>query len=331
MQDWLVKYPDLTMVYALSDTLAVPAMNVAERQQRLCTQTADWTTNPACVMFVSVDGIFTDEVVKGRLYSTELYSPEWSGYAFAELANAVATKATSPRRPLPRAPGHARERRLRGGHGSRDGRQPSDLPVHRKSPGHRGRARLQGPRRQLNSSKAEGPAPRAGPVACAEMSVSEPPVLRMTGITKRFPGTLALDGVDLDGRGGHHPRPAGRERRGQVDAPRRSSPATTRRPPARIELGRRAGRDRRPGPRARPRASASSTRSSASCRTSRSRTTSRSAREPTRGLVIDEEAVRRTAPSRRSSAHRRRAASGPTGWSARSRSRSASSSRSRRS
>ena len=97
MQDWLVKYPDLTMVYALSDTLAVPAMNVAERQNRLCTQTADWTTNPACVMFVSVDGIFTDEVVKGRLYSTELYSPEWSGYAFAELANAVATKADFPK------------------------------------------------------------------------------------------------------------------------------------------------------------------------------------------------------------------------------------------
>ena len=39
-RNWLVKYSDLTMVYALSDTLAVPAMNVAERQSRLCTQTA---------------------------------------------------------------------------------------------------------------------------------------------------------------------------------------------------------------------------------------------------------------------------------------------------
>lgn len=95
MQDWLVKYPDLAMVYALSDTLAVPAMNVAERQNRLCTKDADHTANPACVQFVSVDGIFIDEVVKGRLYETQLYSPEWSGYKFAEVANAVATGAAA--------------------------------------------------------------------------------------------------------------------------------------------------------------------------------------------------------------------------------------------
>ena len=41
MQDWPVKYSDLT-VYALSDTLAVPAMNVAERQKvALRTEIAD--------------------------------------------------------------------------------------------------------------------------------------------------------------------------------------------------------------------------------------------------------------------------------------------------
>ncbi len=94
MQDWLVKYPDLSMVYALSDTLAVPAMNVAERANRLCTKAADWTANDACIQFVAVDGIFVNEVVDGRLYATELYSPEWSGFAFAEVANAVATGAT---------------------------------------------------------------------------------------------------------------------------------------------------------------------------------------------------------------------------------------------
>jgi ribose transport system substrate-binding protein len=94
MQDWLVKYPDLSMVYALSDTLAVPAMNVADRGGRLCTKDADYTANPACVQFVSVDGIFIDEVAKGRLYETQLYSPEWSGYKFAEVANAVATGGT---------------------------------------------------------------------------------------------------------------------------------------------------------------------------------------------------------------------------------------------
>jgi ABC-type sugar transport system substrate-binding protein len=91
MQDWLVKYPELSMVYSLSDTLAVPAMNVAERQDRVCTQEADWTQNPACIINVSVDGIFLDEVVNGRLWATQLYSPQWSGYAFAEIAHAVAT------------------------------------------------------------------------------------------------------------------------------------------------------------------------------------------------------------------------------------------------
>jgi ABC-type sugar transport system substrate-binding protein len=91
MQDWLVTYPELDMVYALSDTLAVPAMNVAERENKVCTAEADWTANPECIVFVAVDGIFVDEVVGGRLWGTQLYSPQWSGFAFAEVANAVAT------------------------------------------------------------------------------------------------------------------------------------------------------------------------------------------------------------------------------------------------
>jgi ABC-type sugar transport system substrate-binding protein len=91
MQNWLVKYPDLSLVYALSDTLAVPAMNVAQRQRRVCTQQSDWEDNDRCIVFVSVDGIFLNEVVKGRLYATELYSPEWSGWVFANLAYRLAT------------------------------------------------------------------------------------------------------------------------------------------------------------------------------------------------------------------------------------------------
>ena len=91
MQDWLVAYPDLDLVYALSDTLAVPAINVAERENKVCTAEADWTANPGCIIFVAVDGIFVDEVVNGRLWGTQLYSPQWSGFAFADVANAVAT------------------------------------------------------------------------------------------------------------------------------------------------------------------------------------------------------------------------------------------------
>jgi ABC-type sugar transport system substrate-binding protein len=91
MQNWLVKYPDLSLVYSLSDTLAVPAAKVAERQNRLCTKQDDWKQNSNCVAFVSVDGIFADEVAKGRLFSTELYSPYWTGYTYATLAQKVAT------------------------------------------------------------------------------------------------------------------------------------------------------------------------------------------------------------------------------------------------
>lgn len=90
MQNFLVKYPDLALVYALSDTLAVPASNIAERQRRLCTQAKDWSSNSSCVAFIAADGIFADEVQKGRLFATQLYSPEWSGYLFAKLAYDVA-------------------------------------------------------------------------------------------------------------------------------------------------------------------------------------------------------------------------------------------------
>jgi ribose transport system substrate-binding protein len=86
MQNWLVKYPDLSMVYGLSDTISVPAINVAQRQNRACTQKKNWTENSNCIAFVSVDGIFLNEVVTGRLFATELYSPYWTGYAFSKVA-----------------------------------------------------------------------------------------------------------------------------------------------------------------------------------------------------------------------------------------------------
>lgn len=91
MENWLTRYPDLSMVYSLSDTLTVPAMNIAERQDRLCTNDTAPADLGDCVMFVSVDGIFLDEVVSGRMFATAPYSPEWSGFKFAELAYAVAS------------------------------------------------------------------------------------------------------------------------------------------------------------------------------------------------------------------------------------------------
>src|SRR5919205_734437 len=42
MQDFLVKFPNLGFVYTLSDTLALPAANIADRQGKLCTQQKNW-------------------------------------------------------------------------------------------------------------------------------------------------------------------------------------------------------------------------------------------------------------------------------------------------
>lgn len=86
MEDWLTKYPNLSMVYGLSDTITVPALTVAQRQNRLCTTHDNWTKNPSCVAFVSVDGSFLDDVVTGQLYSTEVYSPQWTGYIAGRLS-----------------------------------------------------------------------------------------------------------------------------------------------------------------------------------------------------------------------------------------------------
>jgi ribose transport system substrate-binding protein len=91
MENWLTRYPELSMVYSLSDTLTVPAMNIAERQDRLCTNDVAPADLGNCVIFISVDGIFSNEVVDGRMWATAPYSPEWSGFKFAELAYAVAS------------------------------------------------------------------------------------------------------------------------------------------------------------------------------------------------------------------------------------------------
>ncbi|MGD0712807.1 MAG: sugar ABC transporter substrate-binding protein [Gaiellaceae bacterium] len=97
MQDWLVKYPSLSMVYGLSDTISVPAVNVAQRQNRLCTEQNNWTANKNCIVFVSVDGFFLNEVAKGRLFSTELYSPQWTGWKMVQVAYNMALKKKVPK------------------------------------------------------------------------------------------------------------------------------------------------------------------------------------------------------------------------------------------
>jgi ribose transport system substrate-binding protein len=94
MRKWLGEYPDLALVYAVSDTVAVPALREAARQTRLCTQRQTWAAKPSCIAFFSSDGFSPREVVEGRLFSTALYSPYWTGFRYAELAYELATGRT---------------------------------------------------------------------------------------------------------------------------------------------------------------------------------------------------------------------------------------------
>ena len=96
MEDWLTKYPNLSMVYGSSDTLTVPAAEIAQRENRLClnSPSKNWTSNPSCIIFVSVDGFFLNDDVNGTLFSDEMYSPQWTGYVMAEDAAKIVEHET---------------------------------------------------------------------------------------------------------------------------------------------------------------------------------------------------------------------------------------------
>jgi ribose transport system substrate-binding protein len=95
-QDLLTKYPNLAFVYTLSDTLGVPAEDVLQRADRLCTQSSYWKSNPSCVGIVSADGFYAAQVKTGGFFATQLYSPQWSGYDWTALAYKMATGKMVP-------------------------------------------------------------------------------------------------------------------------------------------------------------------------------------------------------------------------------------------
>lgn len=97
MQDLLTKYPKLSFVYTLSDTLGVPAEDVAQRANRLCTQQSTWKQNASCVGIVSADGFYAAQVKTGGFFATQLYSPQWSGYDWTALAYRLATGKMIPK------------------------------------------------------------------------------------------------------------------------------------------------------------------------------------------------------------------------------------------
>ena len=99
MQDWLTKYPNLSLVYGGSDTVTVPAITIAQRTHRVCdVTTQSWKTNPDCIIFTSVDGdpIGITAIAQGTLAGTDLYAPYWAGYQFAMMGYELAAHKMSP-------------------------------------------------------------------------------------------------------------------------------------------------------------------------------------------------------------------------------------------
>ncbi len=80
MENWLTAYPDLDLIYGNSDGLTVPAANSIEQAGRL------WDGKPGKVgeqiIVTSVDGSdFALEAIQaGKMSSTFLYAPEYTGF-----------------------------------------------------------------------------------------------------------------------------------------------------------------------------------------------------------------------------------------------------------
>jgi ABC-type sugar transport system substrate-binding protein len=80
MENWLTAYPDLDLIYGNSDGLTVPAGNSIEQAGRLWNGKAGKVGEQ--IIVTSVDGSdFALEAVKaGKMSSTFLYAPEYTGF-----------------------------------------------------------------------------------------------------------------------------------------------------------------------------------------------------------------------------------------------------------
>jgi len=81
MENWLVAYPDLNLVYGNSDGLTVPAAETAR------------AAGAEDIIFVSVDGsdFALEAIQNGLLQSSFLYAPEYSGFWKAWVPYQIAT------------------------------------------------------------------------------------------------------------------------------------------------------------------------------------------------------------------------------------------------
>ena len=138
MENWLTRYPDLSMVYALSDTLAVPAMNIAERQDRLCRNDVDPAELENCVhvrlrrRHLHQRGGRRPDVGDGSLLAGVVRVP----VRRARPRGGIGRRVRAGERDQLDA-GHAGERRVRRRDDDGDDRGPGQLPVRRDAAGDR--------------------------------------------------------------------------------------------------------------------------------------------------------------------------------------------------
>jgi ABC-type sugar transport system substrate-binding protein len=99
MTNWLTRFPELSLVYGLSDTITVPAITAAERAGKVCNvKEQSWQQDPSCILFSSVDGdpIGIQAIQAGTLGVTGMYAPTWAGYQFASLSHQLVTGDIKP-------------------------------------------------------------------------------------------------------------------------------------------------------------------------------------------------------------------------------------------
>ena len=149
-----------------------------------------------------MDGIFLNEVGKGRLYATELYSPYWTGYAFSKFAVDLAKGQKAKKLNMVDSMLVTPKNASCVTKMANDMQSEAEVvPVRRFAPDDREHeVPLLCPRRRLVRRRgapcrtARGASIlRRGPRMTRDRSA----LLRITEMTKRFPGTLALDDVDL--------------------------------------------------------------------------------------------------------------------------------------
>jgi ABC-type sugar transport system substrate-binding protein len=80
MENWLTAYPDLDLIYGNSDGLTVPAANTIEQAGRLWNGQAGKAGEQIIVTSVDGSDFALEAIQAGKMSSTFLYAPEYTGF-----------------------------------------------------------------------------------------------------------------------------------------------------------------------------------------------------------------------------------------------------------